>query len=278
MSVNPIALTTLDVCGKPAIIGDKSAWLTSGVEGAIVAGYVERTYRERVASGDLVSFNATSGESDLLIRAETDLTDVAVAALRDSRRAIESWIERCPRFATALEPMPVEVNAPEIVRRMCRAARAADVGPMAAVAGAVAEHVGRVLLKHSDEVIVENGGDIFLASCRPRIVGIFAGDSPLSERIGILIPAEMTPLGVCTSSGTVGPSLSFGTADAAVVVSPNAALADAVATACGNRVHYEQDAHDAVGFAREVEGICQVVIAKSATLAVWGKFELVKLD
>ena len=239
---------------------------------------MERTYRERVAGGDLASFAVRQRESDLFIRAETDLTDVAAAALRDARLALEGWIEGHPRFASMLDPIPIEPEAPEIVRRMGRAGMAAGVGPMAAVAGAVAESVGRALLAHSREVIVENGGDIFLASRKPRVVGIFAGESPLSWRLGLLIPPEKTPLGVCTSSGTVGPSLSFGVADAAVVISPDAALADAVASACGNRVRTEQDVEAAVAVGRQVEDVWQVVIVKGAKLAAWGQFELVKLD
>ncbi len=119
---------------------------------------------------------------------------------------------------------------------MAAAAQTAGVGPMAAVAGAIAECVGRELLEFSPEVIVENGGDIFLKVSHRRTVGIFAGDSPLTGRIGIQIEARDTPLGVCTSSGTVGHSLSFGRADAVVVLAPAAALADAAATAIGNRV------------------------------------------
>ncbi len=243
-----------------------------------MAQYVKRTYRDKVSDPDLTSFTVRVSESDLFVRAQSELTNVAKATLQEARSDIERWIATHPTFATSLEPIPVSSDAPPIVQRMCEAGVAANVGPMAAVAGAVAEHVGRALLEHSADVIVENGGDIFLASHKARVVSIFAGDSPLNERIGLLIPPEETPLGVCTSSGTVGPSLSFGTADAAVAASPNTALADAVATACGNRVQTKQDVQDAVTWGRGVPGICEVLIVKGAVLGVWGKFEIVELD
>ncbi len=243
-----------------------------------MGGYVERTYRDKVSKADLTPFTVRSGESDLFVRARFDLTDVAMAALQEARRDLEHWIDAHPTFATSLEPIPVSPDAPPIVQQMCEAGAAAAVGPMAAVAGAVAEHVGQALLKHSADVIVENGGDIFLASQKARIVSVFAGESPLNERIGLLIPPEETPLGVCTSSGTVGPSLSFGSADAVVVVSPNTALADAVATACGNRVQTKQDVQRAVAWGKDVPGIWEVLVVKDSTLGVWGKFEIVRLD
>jgi ApbE superfamily uncharacterized protein (UPF0280 family) len=230
-----------------------------------------------VAGTDLQPFTIRQGESDLFIRAEGDLRRAAASSLRKARSELRAWMRQHPAFATALEPVPLDAEAPEIVRRMCRAAAAAGVGPMAAVAGAIAEWVGRSLMELSAEVIVENGGDIFLRSRRGRVVSIFAGESPLSQRVGLLVPARSTPIGVCTSSGTVGPSLSFGVADAAVVASPDTALADAVATACANRVRDDADVRDAVDFARQVQGVVQVVVVKHVTVGAWGQFELVNL-
>jgi hypothetical protein len=135
--------------------------------------------------------------------------------------------------------------------------------------------VGRELLKKSREVIVENGGDIFLSTKKGRLVAVFAGDSPLSGRIALKIsPGEV---GVCTSSGTVGHSLSFGKADAVVVVSPDTLLADAAATALGNRVRSEEDIKKALHFAQEIPGIKGVVVVKGEKLGAWGEVELVPI-
>ena len=148
---------------------------------------------------------------------------------------------------------------------------------MAAVAGAIAEHVGRALLRRADEVIVENGGDIFMRSRRERIVSIYAGASPFSHRIGLRVPGERTPIGICTSSGTVGHSKSFGTADAVVVAAPDTALADAAATAIANCVTSAEDVDAALARGRAIEGVTHIVVVKDSKLGVWGDLELVPI-
>lgn len=237
--------------------------------------YHPRTYRHRIHQGDLVSFEVAVAETDLLIRAQKDLRQKAFQAIWEARRDIEMQIQRDPRFLTAMEPYAVREEAPEIVRDMARAAEKAGVGPMAAVAGAVAERVGQRLLSLSDEVMVENGGDVFLKITKPRTMGIFAGSSPLSSRIAIELHPDRTPIGVCTSSGTIGHSKSFGRADAVVVLSPWTALADAMATAVGNRVKSPQDINRALTFAMNIQGVEGIVVIMGNQIGVQGEVELV---
>jgi ApbE superfamily uncharacterized protein (UPF0280 family) len=239
--------------------------------------WVERTYRQRVRS-DLVAFAVKLRETDLFISAESDLSDQALAAATDGRRQIEEQIARDPEFGRSLAPVPVGDDAPALVREMAAAAQAAGVGPMAAVAGALAEHVGRTLLAHSAQVIVENGGDLFIVSTAPRTASIFAGESPLSERVGLAIKPEQTPIGVCTSSGTVGPSLSLGRADAAVALARSAALADAAATALGNLVQSAADIARALERAQSLPGLLGVIIIIGDQMGAWGEVELVPVD
>ena len=146
---------------------------------------------------------------------------------------------------------------------------------MASVAGVIAEFVGRDLLKYSDEVIVENGGDIFIKSKKKRILGIYAGNSPISNKLAIEIEGEKTPLGICTSSATVGPSLSFGKTDATVIVSKSAALADACATAIGNRVKEPGDIKSALEFAKKIKGVQGILIIFRDKLGAWGDIKIV---
>jgi ApbE superfamily uncharacterized protein (UPF0280 family) len=149
---------------------------------------------------------------------------------------------------------------------------------MAAVAGAIARAVGEGLMAYSPEVIVENGGDIYLKSLQTRTVSIYAGKSPLSQRIGIRIAADDTPLAICTSSGTVGHSLSFGKADAAVAVSRSAALADAAATAIGNRVNSADDIDPALEFSSGIEGLTGAIIIIGDRIGIRGDLEICRLD
>ena len=216
-------------------------------------------------------------ETDLYILARTVLEQEAREAIINLRQQLEEYIKGNPLFRTSLVPLPVDERAPKIAKEMLSAAQAAGVGPMAGVAGAMAAFVGAALLAFTPEVVVENGGDIFLQISTERKIGIFAGGSPLSMRVGITVPPEKTPLGVCTSSGTVGPSLSLGRADAVCVISPSATLADAAATALGNMVQGKGDIEQALEAGRKIPGMEGVVIIVGDALGVWGEYELVKL-
>lgn len=239
--------------------------------------YAERWYRRYMRADDLVSFSVRVKESDLFILAEKDLKERAEARLVKERRNLEAYIRYDPRFAVSLVPVSVPSFAPPICQRMSWAAREAQVGPMAAVAGAINEAVAEELLPLSSELIIENGGDILVVSSRERVVAIYAGeDSPFSFRVGIRLPGGKV-WGVATSSGKVGPSLSFGCADAVVVVSSSAALADAWATSLANRVRRREDVASVLRFARRIPSLEGVVVIFEDLLGVEGKIELEKL-
>ena len=238
--------------------------------------YQPRTYRSEIRDGGLVSFTAVVKETDLYIRATRDLTSEALAAIGGVRNPLEQYIRDHPLFMHSLEPVAVEDSAPEVVRVMAEAARLAKVGPMAAVAGSIAGLVGVKLLAFSPEVIVENGGDIFLKVNSRRQIGVYAGDSPFSGKLAIEVEPAQTPLGVCTSSGTVGPSLSLGLADAAVILSPSAALADAAATAVGNVVKSEQDIDAAIERGKRIEGVSGILVIIGGSMGAWGDIRLLK--
>jgi uncharacterized protein len=240
--------------------------------------YQPRAYRHRIDGKDLVAFNVIEQETDLYIRAVSNLQRKARRLVSKYRRQLEKYIEKSPEFQTSLEPVKVPASAPGIVKDMAEAGAKARVGPMAAVAGAIAEHVGRELLEFSPEIIVENGGDIFLKVLKKRVVGIYAGGSPLTGKIGLEINPQETPLGVCTSSGMVGHSLSFGKADAVVVLAGSAALADAAATAIGNRVKQAGDIDKALEFAREISGLKGAVIIIGDKVGAWGEIKLCRTD
>jgi hypothetical protein len=237
--------------------------------------YEQRFYRRWMQAPDLKRFCVSLGESDLMVLADEELLDEARASLAEVRRGIERYIGQDPSFASALTPRPVEVDAPEVVRAMARAGEMWGVGPMAAVAGAVAERVGRRLLAHVPNVVVENGGDVFVRMDRPVTLRLYAGeDSPFRDRIGFRVRGP-EGLGVCTSSGVVGPSLSMGRADAVVAVSRDTAVADAAATSLANRIAEPGDV-DAV--VREVErdgGLDGLIACKSERIGLWGDLELV---
>jgi ApbE superfamily uncharacterized protein (UPF0280 family) len=238
--------------------------------------YKEREYRNWVSSQDLVKFEVKEAQTDLLICAERDLEKQARQSVLNYRKDIEDYIIKDRSFYTSLDPVNVSVDAPEIVKAMARAAEAAGVGPMAAIAGAMAEFVGRDIAASSGEVIVENGGDIFIKTSSTRRVGIYAGESsPFTGKMAIEIGPAGTGVGVCTSSGTVSHSLNFGKADAVCIVAETAALADAVATAAGNAVKRKEDVEKAIAIAKNISGVNGVLIIIEDKLGTWGGIRLV---
>jgi ApbE superfamily uncharacterized protein (UPF0280 family) len=239
--------------------------------------YEKRTYRNLVKTDDLLKFEVIVKETDLLVRAEHNLSQETRESILKYRHQLETYIAMNPGFQQSLVPLADDPYAPEIVKQMIQTSQRAGVGPMATVAGAMADLVSKDLLKLSKEVIVENGGDIYLASSKERTIGIYAGDSPLSLKIGIVISPEETPLGVCTSSGTVGPSLSFGKANAVCILSKSSAFADAAATAVGNVVKEKKDISLGLGRAREMEGVLGTLIIVEEKMGVWGKIRLTRL-
>jgi len=237
-----------------------------------------KDYRRLVSHPDLVAFRVMVKETDLMVQAYANLQDRVRESILACRSVIEATIRENPAFLESLRPIPLPVLAPPIIREMIQAGHAAGVGPMAAVAGAVAEFVGRDLLAVSDQVIVENGGDIFLRTLGETVVAVYAGNSELSGRVGIRLPHARESISVCTSSGSVGHSTSFGSADAVCVISSSASLADAAATAIGNRVQRERDVRAAIDFGRTISGIQGVLVIIAAEIGIWGDLEVVPLS
>jgi len=237
--------------------------------------YEKRSYRDLIDRGGRFFYRVTVKETDLYVHTVPPMENRTRDLVLQYRGYIENYISQFPEFAKSLNPWHIRGPVPNVIRDMAEAGIKAGVGPMAAVAGAVAESVGSDLLKHSREVIVENGGDIFLKTDAPVTLAIYAGKSPLSLKVGLRVNPAEKPLGVCTSSGTVGHSLSLGKADAVCVVSDSCALADAAATAIGNHVKSKSDIQNAIAFGKSIEGISGLVVIISDKMGMWGDIELV---
>jgi len=225
-------------------------------------------------NSDLISERLIYKETDALIKADDkSFIEVAKKSLIDHRNSLERYISRNPMFRTTLEPMGVEAGAPKVAVAMAEAAKTADVGPMAAVAGTLAQlAVEDAVAAGAKNIVVENGGDIFIHGNRPYTVAIHAGESPLSNKIALEIDAARLPLGVCTSSATVGPSLSFGEADAVTVLAKSGALADAAATAICNETRGEPEEAIRAGLwrAKAIPGLNAALIIYGKHVGSWG--------
>lgn len=236
--------------------------------------YEERYYREFVDENDLVNTNLVELESDLQIYTRQCLSEKHRSLLRRIRGDISDYIKKHPEFIKSLIPIDVLPGDPEIVRHMKVASKAAGVGPMAAIAGAVNQYFASAV--EEDEIIIENGGDLYIRSQRPRKVLIHAGESVLSDRFSLIIEDNEEGVGICTSSGKYGHSLSFGKSDAVVVVSKDTLLADSAATSLGNLVHSTEDIQKAIEFGRTIEGIDGIVIICDDAMGAWGSMKIVE--
>ena len=243
-----------------------------------MSGSKEHPYRKRVHPRDLISFRVLIKETDLLVSSSRDLTQQTRDRVYHYRRQLEDYIRSKSDFLSTLLPYPEDPFAPEIIREMISVTRMFGVGPMAAVAGAIAQFVGSDLLRHTEEVIVENGGDIFVKTKRPATVSIFAGTSRLSNKLGLIIHPDEMPTGICTSSATVGHSLSLGTADAVCIVAKSASMADAAATALGNRITNKSKLKSVVESMKGFKDIKGGVVITGKTMATWGEIELTRIS
>jgi uncharacterized protein len=238
--------------------------------------YEKRSYRSISQSEDLICYEVTCKETDLFCCTKTDLRGAIEERVLFYRSLLERYILTRPEFLHSLVPIEPDPLAPRIVKEMIQAAAVIGVGPMACVAGAVAEYVGKAIEETSAEYIIENGGDISLKTDRERTVVIYANKSPYSGKIGIRLKPRKEAYGVCTSSGTVGPSLSLGKADAVCVVGASALFADGLATLVGNMVKKANDIEVALEAARGYQGVKGVVVIMGARLGAWGDLDLVK--
>ena len=195
--------------------------------------------------------------------------DAARQSIREQRSYLEDFIRNDPFFQITLEPYDsMQDDAPLIVKQMIEKSAVFGIGPMAAVAGAIAGFAVQAMIEEgATYAVVDNGGDICILNDQPIVVGIYAGSSPIKD-LAFQLPARQRPLGICTSSGSVGPSISFGFADAAVVIAQDAALADAAATALGNAVPAEgplQECFQAI----DRPGIDGALIIRGERMALW---------
>lgn len=245
------------------------------------SGYQPRFYRKDMGGSRFRSFVIKYKDSDLWVGVDPasykkEMEAAAQSQLQKLRGELESYMLLHPAFGTSFEPVHLPADAPDIAKTMAQNSRAATTGPMAAVAGAISEYIGRFLLKEfaPKELVVENGGDLFIHLQKEAIFSVYAGDSKLSEKIGIKIPAGNMPIGLCTSAGTVGPSISFGKADAVVVAAKDTACADAFATAIGNEINSAADIERCLEYPKKYPELLLLLIICEDQLGVQGMFEI----
>lgn len=247
--------------------------------------YEERFYRKSVEAK--FSLRVSLYESDLLVSTDTEIKENLVyEILKKYYREIEGYIKTTPHFLTSLSPLNEDLSAPAIVRDMIERSKAAGVGPFASVAGAIAFYVGRDLLQYSNEVIVENGGDIFLKINKNKRLAVYLGErfsevyeSSLGrkvETIVLSVEPRNFPFGIASSSSYIGHSLNFGKVDLVTIIAADSIFADSFATALSNRIKEKEDIEEVLDFARANSFIYGILIAFDGKLYLWGDLEFAR--
>lgn len=236
--------------------------------------YQPRDYRKSF-SNELKWYNSRIEETDLMIGTDKNYAKKILRTVRTLRHDIYAAIEKNHDFFTSLVPIEYP-EAEGIAKLMVEASKLANVGPFATVAGAINDFLAVELCKLSIQVFIENGGDIYIQSDKERRIGIYAGDSVLSNQFAIEIPKEMFPVGICTSSATVGHAFSMGKADAAVIIAKSSAVADAFATALCNRIKKVEDIESALEWANSFEQVLGAVAIMDDRIGAIGEIKLVK--
>ena len=243
--------------------------------------FEERTYRTQFNTKRFKGFEIKFLETDLWIGVDPasfkpEMIETALNKTKELRKKLDEYIQEEPFFKKSLKPFQPGGLAPHEAVEMAGAAEKAGIGPMSTVAGLFARETGNEILQNFsvNELVIENGGDIFARLKNELVLSVFAGDSILSERIGLVIPSEIESVGICTSAGTVGPSLSYGNADAVVVVAKNPLVADAFATAFGNKVKSPEDVEKVINHAKKYPEILSLLIICEDKIGIWGEFEM----
>ncbi len=240
-----------------------------------------RQYRNHMGIDRFESFVIQKKDSDLWIGVDKEsfhpnIEKYAIKKLEKYRFELEKYLDVHTEFEKSFTPVKALSSAPIIAKAMANASMKAQTGPMAAVAGAFSQFLGKAILKKFKvkEIVVENGGDIFISTKKELFISVFAGSSSLSEKVGINIKEASEKLGICTSAGTFGNSFSFGKADAVMVVSEDTLVADAYATAIANEVRTADDIQTALRFVDSEPLIQTILIICDEKIGIKGKHEL----
>ncbi|UUX92898.1 UPF0280 family protein [Methanoplanus endosymbiosus] len=195
-----------------------------------------------------------------IISDRQEYIEAAEEAMVAARQEIESIIVREPLFLPAIAPLKISSDS-GIIMKMADAAFSAGTGPMASVAGTIAwEGVTAMKKAGAECAVIDNGGDIAILSDRQMKIGLFCGNAEISGKIAFLMPPKREICGICTSSATVGPSISFGIADSVTVFSENVSLADAWATALCNILTPENADYELENIAeKDIDGVFVVI-------------------
>ena len=236
--------------------------------------YEERFYRDYAKA--LFSIEISYGESDLFISSDKEIDKTTVQdLLRKYYNQIESYAKDNPPFLNSLSPLDDDETAAAIIREMLNISHLTGIGPFSSVAGAIAKYVGQDLLNYVNEVIIENGGDLFLKINQAKKIDIYLGEKSNLKNLKLKIQNRPDPFGIASSSSSFGHSLNFGRADLVTVIAKNSIIADGFATSLSNRIKKEEDVKQVLEFAKKSNSIEGLLVFFEGNIFLWGALEIV---
>lgn len=238
--------------------------------------YMDKSiYRNKIKSREKYNWQITFRFSDLLVSCNKNVSSKIVQLVKEIYGLLDSVIREEPSFQKSLSPVKIKENHPPVIKKMCLKSALFNVGPMAAVAGAVCDYIASGLNNCCERLIIENGGDIYIRSTRDVDVGVYLKNKNFKDTINIKIKAKSTPCGLCSSSGAFGHSLSLGKSDLVTVLSHSTISADAAATSIANRIGDASDIGKIIEKYKEIKDINGILIVKDNKLGIWGNIELI---
>jgi len=247
--------------------------------------YINRDYRNNLNNERFNFFNIKYREIDLLIAIDKNssvekIKNETFQFVKDLRIKFDNFINQNPIFQKSLKSIGKLESNNKIINYLIKISKKVNMGPMAGIAGAFSEYTGKFLLNNYNisEIIIENGGDIFLNTLKNVHISIFAGKSLLSEKVGLKIKPEETPMGISTSSATVGHSVSFGKADSVTICSKDTVYSDFLATKLCNMVKKDSDIDLVLDIAKKDKKIESAVVIYNNKAGFIGKHEIIKLN
>lgn len=239
-------------------------------------GYNERWYRF-LHDKSLSACEVAYRESDVLFLSDPPLDRKAIGAgIKKYYELIQSYVDQNPQFTTSLSPLNQDSIAPQIIQDMITGSSLSGIGPFSCVAGAICDYLGRELMSFCEELILENGGDLFLSIKNDKTLGVYLGEYARPSSLKVRIKKRPKPFGICSSSGKIGHSFSLGRADVVTVIARDAILADTFATAFCNKLKKKEDIKKIIKEGQKYPFIEGLILACDGTLGVWGDVELVE--
>jgi len=218
-----------------------------------------------------MKWSVSYGETILNIDCTVDLRKEVLKELIKQHTDLLSYINKDPVFFTSYDPIEISSDAPEIIRLMHDASTKFNVGPMATVAGTISELIGKRIQKDCDEFTIENGGDIFLSSSSDKTIQIKTSNRKFADKLSLNVSGDETPIGICSSSSSIGHSISFGRTELVVSISDSSSIADAAATYYANQIKTQSDLTETFEKASKNHLIRGFLVLVGDELGVYGK-------